>query len=302
MSAAPQLPAKHFRWRRTLALAPLAVALTLIAVPSLLGLATTYLLLYAPCGEDGRSPGDFGHAWEDVIIAGREGSFRAYFIPGTNGAAVILPPAAASGRGNRLHEADVLARHGYAVLAFESRRCAGMGPLSLGYREIAEVGDALAYLEMRGDVNPAQIGVLGFSSAGATAVMAAARTPALRAVVAEGGYGDFAEGALALGTGGPLEVLYKEAIALSYRLLSGVELAKLSPQRAISSVAPRPILLIYGSRERSLGGARAQLAAAGPNAALWVVDGAGHGDYLAVAPDEYEARVIAFFDAALLGR
>jgi len=302
MSAVPQLPAKHHRWRRTLALAALAAALTAVAVPSLLGFATTCLLLYAPCGEDGRTPGDYSHPWEDVTIAGREGRFRAYFIPGTNGAAVILPPAAASGRGNRLHEADVLARHGYAVLTFESRRCAGMGPLSLGYREIAEVGDALAYLEARGDVNPEQIGVLGFSSAGATAVMAAARTPALRAVVAEGGYGDFAEGVLALGTGGPLEVLYKEAIALSYRLLSGVELAKLSPQSVIGTIAPRPILLIYGSRERSLGGARAQLVAAGPNAALWIVDGAGHGDYLAVAPEEYEARVIAFFDAALLGR
>lgn len=302
MSASPQFPVKHRRWRRTLALAALAVALTVFAVPSLLGFATAYRLLYAPCDEDGRSPGDFGHAWEDVTIAGRAGSFRATFIPGTNGAAVILPPAAASGRGNRLHEADVLVRHGYAVLAFESRRCAGMGPLSLGYREIGEVGDALAYLEARADVNPAQIGVLGFSSAGATAVMAAARYPALRAVIAEGGYGDFAEGALALGTGGPLEVLYKEAIALSYRLLSGVELAKLSPQSVIGQIAPRPVLLIYGSRERSLDGARAQFAAAGANVALWIVDGAGHGDYLAVAPEEYEARVIAFFDAALLGR
>ena len=139
-------------------------------------------------------------------------------------------------------------------------------------------------------------------NAGATAVMAAARYPALRAVVAEGGYGDFAEGTLALGTGGPLEVLYKEAIALSYRLLSGVELAKLSPQNVIGQIAPRSVLLVYGSREITLDGARAQLAAAGANAALWIVDGAGHGDYLAVAPEEYEARVIAFFDAALLGR
>ncbi|MEW6578166.1 MAG: CocE/NonD family hydrolase [Chloroflexota bacterium] len=301
MSAPPRPPTKRHRWRRTLTLAAVAVALTFVAVPSALGFLTTYRLLYAPCGEDPRTPADFGHPWEDVTIAGREGRFRAYFIPGANGAVVIIPPAAASGRGNRLHEADVLARHGYAVLAFESRRCAGMGPLSLGYREIAEIGDALAYLEARGDVNPARIGVLGFSSAGATAVMAAARYPALRAVVAEGGYGDFAEGTLALGTGGPLEVLYKEAIALSYRLLSGVELAKLSPQSVIGSIAPRPVLLIYGSRERSLGGARAQLAAAGANAALWVVDGAGHGDYLAVAPQEYEERVMAFFDAALLG-
>ncbi len=291
--------ARAWHWRRTLALAVFAVVLIVVAVPSALGFLTAYRLLYAPCGEDGRTPGDFGHPWEDVTIAGQAGSFRAYFIPGTNGAAVIIPPAGWAGRGNRLHEADVLARHGYAVLTFESRRCAGMGSLSLGSKEIAEVSDALAYLTARPDVDPTRIGVLGFSSAGATAVMAAARYPALRAVVAEGGYGDFAEGTLALNTGGPLEVLYKQALALSYRLLSGVELAKLSPQAVIGQIAPRPVLLIYGSRETTLDAARAQLAAAGPTASLWIVEGAGHGDYLAVAPQEYEARVIAFFDAAL---
>ena len=291
-----------YRWRRTLTLTVLAVTLTVVVVPSALGFLTTYRLLYAPCGEDGRTPGDFGHIWENATLAGREGNFRAYFIPGTNGAAVIIPPASSAGRGNRLHEADVLARHGYAVLTFESRRCAGVGPLSLGYKEVTEIGDALTYLQTRADVQPERIGVLGFSSAGAAAVMAAARYPALRAVIAEGGYGDFAEGALALGTGGPLEALYKEAIAISYRLLSGVELAKLSPQTVIGQIAPRPALLIYGSRESTLDGARKQLAAAGPTAGLWIVEGAGHGDYLAVAPEEYETRVIAFFDAALLER
>lgn len=289
-----------WRCRRTLILAVLAVTLTVIAVPSTLGFVTTYRLLYAPCNEDGRTPDAFGHTWEDVIIAGRGGNFRAYFIPGINGAAVIIPPATSAGRGNRLHEADVLARHGYAVLTFESRRCAGMGALSLGYKEVTEIGDALAYLQTRADVHPERIGVLGFSSAGATAVMAAARDPALRAVIAEGGYGDFAGGTLALGTGGLLEVIYKQTVALSYRLLSGVELAKLSPQSVIGQIAPRPVLLIYGSRETTLDAARAQLAAAGPTASLWVVDGAGHGDYLTVAPQEYEARVVGFFDAALL--
>lgn len=292
----------RYRWRRMLILAALAVTLTVVAVPSALGFLTTYRLLYAPCGQDSHTPADFGLPWEDVTIAGRAGNFRAYFIPGTNGATVILPPPSQAGRGNRLHEADVLARHGYAVLTFESRRCADAGPFSLGYEEADDIGDALAYLQTRADVQPERIGVLGFSSAGAAAVMAAARYPALRAVIAEGGYGDFAEGTLALGTGGPLEALYKKAIAVSYRLLSGVELARLSPQTVIGQIAPRPVLLIYGSRESTLDGARRQLAAAGPTADLWVVDGAGHGDYLAVAPEEYETRVIAFFDAALLGR
>jgi dienelactone hydrolase len=120
-------------------------------------------------GEDGETPGDYGHSWEDVTIQARAGGrFRAYFIPGTNGAAVIIPPPYGSGRGNQLHEGDVLVRHGYAVFSFESRRCAGMGSLSLGYEEMDEVRDALDYLRARDDIDPDRIGILGFSSAGAT--------------------------------------------------------------------------------------------------------------------------------------
>ena len=275
-----------------------------IAVPSLAGCVTTYALLYAPCSDNYQTPADYGHVWEDVTIEARDGGrFRGYLIAGTTGAAIIIPPPMAGGRGSRLHEADVLARHGYAVLTFESRRCAGRGPLSLGYTEIDDVGDALAFLERHPAIDPERIGILGFSSAGATAVMAAARYPQLRAVVAEGGYGDFAEGAIGLDVQAPiLETLYKQAIALSYRLLSGVDIDKLSPQDVIGGIAPRPVLLIYGSREQSLVGAYAQLAAAGEQAALWIVEGAGHGDYLDVAPEAYEARVVSFFDQALLSR
>jgi dipeptidyl aminopeptidase/acylaminoacyl peptidase len=164
----------------------LFLALILLSVgftPVMAGFVATYSLLYPPCGAQAKTPGDFGHTYEDITLISRTGKpIRAYFIPGTNRAAIIMPPAYASGRGSRLDEADVLARHGYAVLTFDSRRCADMGPLSLGYKETDEVGDALDYLKKRGDVDPDRIGILGFSSAGATSVMAAARFPAIRAV------------------------------------------------------------------------------------------------------------------------
>jgi pimeloyl-ACP methyl ester carboxylesterase len=290
-------------WRRIISLGVFAVLVTVVIVPAGAGFVITYMLLNPACAEDGKTPADYGYTWEDVTLQARVGgSFRGYFIPGTNGAAIIIPPPYGGGRGSRLQEGDVLARHGYAVFSFESRRCAGMGSLSLGYEETDEVKDALDYLRTRADLDPDRIGILGFSSAGATSVMAAARFPEIRAVVAEGGYGDFAEGAVGLGTGSNvLETIFKASLAISYRIISGTNINKLSPEDMIGSIAPRPILLIYGGRERSLGGARRQLAAAGENAQLWVVGGAGHGDYLTIAPEEYEQRVVAFFDKALLG-
>lgn len=292
------------RRRRTLILAALAVLLAIGGTPAALGCLTTYALLYSPCSEAATTPGDFGLAYEDLTISARAGGrFRAFFIPpsDTAGAVIVIPPTTAGGRGTRLDKVDMFARHGYGVVTFESRRCAGMGPLSLGYKETSEVGDVLAYLKTRPDVG--RIGIYGFSSAGAASVMAAAKYPEIAAVIAEGGYGDFAEGAVGIGTNGDsvLESIYRRSVGVSYRAITGVNISRLSPIDVIGQIAPRPILLIYGSYEPSLAGAYKQLAAAGDNADLWVVEGATHGAYFKVAPEEYERRVIAFFDAALLG-
>jgi hypothetical protein len=35
---------------------------------------------------------------------------------------------------------------------------------------------------------------------------------------------------------------------------------------------------------------------------LWIVEGAGHGEYVAIAPAEYERRVIAFLERAFSPR
>ena len=290
-------------WLRLVGLVVVTALLGGVCVPIALGFATTMILLYAPCDERGTTPGDYGLPWQDVTLqASAGGQFRGYFIPGANGATILVPPTTNDGRDGRLEMAALFARHGYAVLTFESRRCAGMGPLSLGYREADDVGDALTYVTHHAGVDPERVGVYGFSSAGATAILAAARFAGIRAVLAEGGYGDFAEDAIGRESGTILEAIYKWSLHASYRAITGLDINKLSPADVIGAVAPRPILLIYGAREPSLAGARQQIAAAGPGAELWVVEGAGHGAYRDAAPVEYEQRVIAFFDRALLER
>ncbi len=301
---APHVNRDRGYWLRLLIFFALALSLALSSLPFLLGSVSTLGLLYAPCLGREPNPSDYDYSWEDVTLPARAGGrFRAYFIPGTNGATIIIPPSLSSGRGSRWPETLLLLRHGYNVFTFESRRCAGMGPLSLGYREVDEVADALDYLLTRSDVDPDRIGLYGFSSAGATAVMSAARLPAIRAVVAEGGYGDFVANALGVtqrdGWQGCIETAYRWSFRPTYRLVTGLELESLSPVSVIDRIAPRPILLIYGSNEISLSGGREQKAAAGGNAKLWIVEGAGHGNYLAVAPKAYEARLIRFFDASL---
>lgn len=297
------LPNHHY-WLRLSLFFLVTLTFALFVTPILWGSLFILGLVYLPCANSGLSPADYGYKGEEVILQARAGgSFKGYFLAGSNGATVIIPPTLANGRSYRLPEAVMLARHGYTVFLFESRRCAGMGPVSLGYLEVDEVADALAYLATRPEVDPDRIGVYGFSSAGATAIMAAARFPELKAVVAEGGYSDFARDNLQHegdGLRGYFLSLFYGAVRPTYRMVIGVEIDRLSPVTVIDEIAPRPILLVYGSHEVNSPGGRQQTAA-GDNAELWIVEGAGHGTYLAAAPQAYEARITGFFDEALLG-
>jgi hypothetical protein len=66
-------------------------------------------------------------------------------------------------------------------------------------------------------------------------------------------------------------------------------------------IAPRPVRLIRGmegNADESLN--RAYRDAGGPTTTLWQIEGAGHTGGITAAPAEYERRVIAFFDRALL--
>jgi pimeloyl-ACP methyl ester carboxylesterase len=301
-----KLPPRGWQyWLRLVCFAGLTLSLGLISLPAWYSVPFILALLYAPCVDASTPPAGSAGEWEEVTLQARAGgSFRGYFMPGTNGATVIIPPAGSDGPNGALPTAEILLRHGYTVFTYESRPCAGIRPFSLGYQEVDEVADVLDYLLSRPDVDPQRIGIRGFSSAGAASIMATARLPALRAVVAEGGYGDFIENGVVVRSQANLPTRlfwagFRGCMGLTYRVVTGYSIRVLSPVSVIGRIAPRPILLIYGAREPSLTSGRQQKAAAGSNAVLWIVEGAGHGQYLQVSPAEYESRVVGFFDEAL---
>src|SRR5690554_4678941 len=108
MSTPPPRP--HRRRLRLATLLILSVTGLVVGLPALIGFGGMAILLHVPCSDPDRTPGDYGLAWEDVTIPARTGDRMAgYFIPGENGAAIIIPPPYAGGRSSRLHEAQVVA-------------------------------------------------------------------------------------------------------------------------------------------------------------------------------------------------
>ena len=290
-------------WLRLLSIFLVALSVGLVIVPMFLGVSSIWGLTHPPCYV-GSDPGSFNAAFEDIAFTSANGLHQqGYFIPGTNGATIIIVPTYNMGRGGQMNYAQVFNQAGFNVLTLNSRVCAGQGWISLGYQEVEDVRAAFEYLKTRPDVDTARVGLHGFSSATATSIIAAARIPEIRSVSVEGGYHDYLS-VLEWGhAANYFDALYQVGFMLGYRLITGDNLQTLKPIDWIDRLGSRPLLLIYGSTEVSLPGARQMLDRAqesGVPAELWVVDGAGHGNYLYIAPDEYRQRVIGFHLAALV--
>lgn len=269
-----------------------------------------HALAYPGCSGPHRIPSDVGISdYQEVTIA-VEGEIassgrlelRSWWAPSKNGAAVLLIPGIGQARDGMLDQGAMLARHGYGVLLTEPRFCAGPDVVfTAGYAEVGDVSGALAFLYTQPKVDSNRIGVLGYSSGGATAILSAAKFEDIRAVVAEGNFYNLGHDIANAGGNNPLVArIYQHTILFFYRYYTGVDARLISPIEAIGQISPRPVLLIFGEHEVSSGHAHGQLAAAGEPKSLWIVPGVGHGGYIQAWPEEYETRVIRFFDEALV--
>jgi dienelactone hydrolase len=249
-------------------------------------------------------PDHLGVVHEDVKFTTSDGlELEGWYIPSKNGAAVIAFP----GRRGPQKPARILARHGYGVLLFDRRgegRSEGE-PNAWGWRGDADVKAAIAYLQHRPDVDPDRIGGIGLSVGGEMMIETAAETDELAAVVSEGaGARSFTE-----------DMDHDDPALGKYTLGAAMSAAKTLAVAVSSNQAPpanlkdlaasieQPLLLIAApnaptGEDLNRGYAKA----AGDNATLWEIPESGHVGGLEARPEEYERRVVSFFDEALASR
>jgi len=259
-----------------------------------------HYLTHPGCGEMGATPIDVGiEGAQDVTYTSHDGlTLRAWYVPPTHGVVIILLPGLGGAREGMLREGAILARHGYGLLLTELRSCAHPdGQSTLGILEAADLTEAVSWTCAQPGVE--HVGVLGYSLGGVTAILGAARDERIEAVVAEGGFYDLAADIVNEGNqDGPVEDLIQQAVLWFFRLETGFDGRRASPISVIGQISPRPLLLIYGELEAAETRPELLLARAGETADLWVVPACWHGGYLDIAADEWEQRVIAFFDHA----
>jgi hypothetical protein len=291
----------HSWWRRLL-LVPLAPVLFFFVIfPVGLGVFAANVAR-VPCCDS--TPADHGFAYEDVTFETTAGyELSAWYIPSRNGAAVIMGHGAGKNRETTLPEATMLARNGYGVLMVDLE---GFGDSdgranAFGWTGARGVHAAIDYLRTRPDVDPERIGGLGLSMGGEVLLQAAGESPLLKAVVSEGGTGrtatDFGE--LDDGWFQPI-VPFHKVVGGTMRLISG-EATPPPLKEMVAQIGPRRVLLIAANtgEEKELMGLYVTIG--GPSFELWTIPEPKHVGAYDLHPEEYERRVIAFFDEALLG-
>jgi fermentation-respiration switch protein FrsA (DUF1100 family) len=256
----------------------------------------------------GRTPIDFGILYDDVAIVTSDGlRLTGWSIPSQNGALVIAQHGYKADRGEMLNEAVMLQRHGFGVLipAMRTHDLSDGAVISFGAHEIADLQHWFEFASTLPGVDATRIGLLGNSLGGTLAIQMAARTPGVRAVVANAAFSSLADTldtSVRFFTGMPA-FPFAPLIAFWAERAIGIRVSDVDATRSIAAISPRPVLLMQGGADEVISIASGQrlFDAAREPKSLWFDSKVGHARFDTARPDEYERRVIALFESALVG-
>ncbi|MGD2155960.1 MAG: alpha/beta hydrolase [Anaerolineales bacterium] len=278
----------------------LCIFIALIALDLVLSWRYITALIYPGCSSPHQLQG-FGKPEEHYLITEDGLTLRSWFYPGINGAAIISMGGLGGSLGDKIPPVAPLIRNGFGVLQIDSRACANpISPVTLGANELNDAAAGLDFLLSRRDVNPDKIALYGFSMGAVTAIRTAARYPQIAAVVAEGGYGNLGCHIVRseLSQSAPIK-FFRLTLASVFWLRTGVHPWMISPIDDLTSISPRPILLIYGDSEIDSGAGWDQYKSARQPKELWVVPEGSHGRNHLAHPEWYQQKVVDFFQQTI---
>jgi fermentation-respiration switch protein FrsA (DUF1100 family) len=173
----------------------------------------------------------------------------------------------------------------------------------VGHLETNDVIGAVQYLKERPEVDPARIGVMGFSMGAAATIQAAARCPDIATVVADSAYASFIDAAkysFSVVTRVPHFPMAPLAMRWA-KWIVHVDASQLRPIDVIGRIAPRPIMLTHGALDEivPVRHVHTLFQAAEEPKELWVVPEAHHVGARDMDPEGYFQRVEGFLRHSL---
>jgi len=286
----------HPLWRysrRLLITAAVVASVPIVVIP----VALSYVVTHA--GRAHVPTADLGAPYEEVEFTTSDGLLlKGWYIESKNGAAVISFP----GRAASQKRAKMMADHGYGVLLFDRR---GEGesegdPNLFGWQGERDIHAAVAFLQSRPDVDPERIGGIGLSVGGEMMMEAAAESGAIKAIMSEGGSGRSVRDIWA----NP-DRRWPELLGNSVATAATALFTDNVPPSSLRSLAPKiqgASFFVYGEQGQIVEepANTAFYEEARGQKEIWEVPGSGHMKGIEAQPEEYERRVVGFFDRTLL--
>ncbi len=253
-------------------------------------------------------PDAYDLPFEDITITNPDGmKLYGWFIPSENGAVIIMQHGYKSTRSELLNEAQMMHRHGYGVLLTTVRahdQSEGED-ITLGYYEMADLEAWYQYLLTRDDIDSQKIGILGNSYGGMLSIQYASQNPNIKAVVANCAFSSMSDTvatSVKHFTDLP-EFPFVPLIVFWAETHTGIQMEAIDATKWIPLISPRPAFLMQGGKDTVISPESGQILydAANEPKELWYDPELGHVEFDTERAEEYEARVVAFFDQYLLG-
>lgn len=251
---------------------------------------------------------ELGLPYEEVVFPTTEGlMLRGWFIPAEqlDAPAVLYAPATSHDQRSGLSLVSAFHQAGYHVLLFSYRGHAqsdgDRGKFTYGHAESRDVDAAVTFLRESKGIE--QIAAIGHSVGAVSAILSAARNPAIGAVVAVAPFACVSE---VWQTNRPSAV---PSFMLKWTLwvvekTRGFDRDDICPLNVVERIAPRPLLVIHGTEDRRITEeqVRRLFDAAQKPKSLWMVAGATHSGIRTPVLDTLVPDVISFLDAAWQAR
>jgi len=281
----------------------LTIALSLVARNQALS------LVYFPLQERAllsKTPADFSLQYRDVITQSSDGNtIHAWYIPLENGAGIVLQHGFKSDREELLEEAAMLANRGYGVLVASIRaHDVNEGELiAFGLKEMPDIDAWVKFLQNQEDIET--IGMLGNSLGGSLIIQYAAENDDIKAVVAHSAFSsmrDTINTSVRYFTDLPAFPFASLIRFWAEQEIEG-DIDDIDAKRWIGNISPRPILILHSITDIAISPESGEqlFAAASEPKELWQVEGVDHASFDTQLAEEFENKIVSFFDYYLLG-
>lgn len=256
------------------------------------------------------SPAQLNLAYRDITFPSRTDKLNlsGWYIPVKKATSLVI---LAHGYGqNRSSEEPTLPvvralnQAGISTLIFDFRGSGSSAGLLVSVGDY-EQRDLLGAIDFAKSLGYKKIGLLGFSMGASTAALVAVNAPSeVKAVVLDSAFADlrtYLESNLHKWSGLP-NWPFTPLILRELPLMTGINLDRVSPLKAVPALKQKPILLITGDADDTISQSNSLLLfqlLANPHAALWTVKGAGHIGAYHVAGTTYLSKVVSFFRQTL---